>query len=366
MRYSHTHQYKPLKRLIVKDLKSLIWLCLLTNVAAANGLLTSEGAWTITGVVPTSNAGQQTNTANQVPANQFNNFGGPVACLNSEHQSIDMQASPQNLHPNYTAGHTYNYQATAVAANASHSNQQIAVLLADGVPIPDTRITGPNHSGIYGPSDKKTISGGFTVKLGDPIIGKRIGMRISSAGKQTRFIASESTYVSVTKSSVSEPGSERILFDSDFTEHSKGNIFDKTSEIPDMALSYELGASYIRRSGGYLRINNNEITIQTVGIVSETVKFNPGCNYKITFSASRRVTNDPQQTQLRVALGSYTTEFTIAENTTSFSFDVSADTSGIAGELFEIRFSAAAPTSTGDRPNQYWIESLNITEKNRI
>lgn len=349
---------KYLKRFIY------IYLCLVANIASANVVLTSKGAWTEKGIVPTSNADQQENHSS-LTRNQFNRYGGPVICLNAKQHWLDMETTDQNPHQNYTAGNTYHYQTTAVAHSEQHSTQQIAMLLADGEPITGTLITGPNNSGIYGEKDKKTITGSFTVNPGDSVIGKQIGIRLSSAGVQTRFISTDPTFVSVKKSALSNGANgEKILFASDFEKHSSGKMILDVSKIEGIELSFGFGGRYISQSGGYLRINNNATTIQSVSLLSKIQRFKKDCIYQITFNASQPVANDPQQNQLRISVGTYTTEFTIPNKSKTFAFDVSSNDKGIAGELFKLQFSAAAPTTTGIKPNQYRIESLKIIEKN--
>ncbi len=107
---NRTTSIHPMRLSKMNHSRLVISLFLAPNIASANVLLSSKGAWIDKGIVATSDAAQQANTANQVPAKQFTNYEGRVACLNRENHSIDMQASQLSKHPTYTAGHTYNYQ----------------------------------------------------------------------------------------------------------------------------------------------------------------------------------------------------------------------------------------------------------------
>jgi len=59
----------------------------------------------------------------------------------------------------------------------------------------------------------------------------------------------------------------------------------KTSEIPDLQLNYEHRAVYIGASGGYIRINNNISTKQSVGLLSQKTRFKHGAVCQFVFTA---------------------------------------------------------------------------------
>lgn len=334
----------------MKNTLLAVMLLAMVNIAHAALLVTSDGAWSTTAVIGTSNGGAQTNWNT---GGTFGSYGGASYNVNAETQYMDMQATTANAQQTYAAGYTYSYRASAAAAIAGHDNNQVVYLTANGSTVAGSRVAGPNNTGTYGDADRNTIYGSYAVSAGDAIIGQMIGMRLSSEGIQSRFRADGDSDLSALLTAHNGFNGDGMIYSTAFGKDGGGGLID-TDYVLDMTLANSGGGL----EDGYFRINNNETARNMFSIGSASDTFRSGDSYTIAFDARKAIDGDAGQNELAISLGSFSTNITIGASTASYSFEVDADAAGIVGESLDVMFQSADVTTTG--VNQYQVSDLDI------
>ena len=322
----------------------------MVHVAHSALLITSDGAWSTTAANGTSNGGAQTNWNTGA---SFGSWGGSSYNVNAETQYMDMQATAANAQQAYAAGYTYSYRSSAAAAIAGHANNQVVTLTANGGTVAASRVAGANNTGTYGSLDRNTINGTYAVSAGNAIIGQTVGMRLSSEGIQSRFRADGDSDLSALLTAHANFNGDGSIYSTAFGKDGGGGLID-TDHVLDMTLGNNGGGL----EDGYFRINNNETGKNWFSIGSATDTFRSGDTYTIAFDASKPIDQDTGQNELAISLGSFSTNISIGAATASYSFEVDADTAGIAGESLDVLFQSADVTGSG--VNQYQVSDLNI------
>jgi hypothetical protein len=328
-------------------------------------LITSDGAWTggvLVGGVETGGgvvADPNNWQVNTYTVGGFTNWGGSAFTSNAPNQYLQMVADVNNVHKVYTAGYTYSYQSTASAVEFEHQAVQYVSLIGNGTNVIVTK-SGENHArdanggAFYGSDSRNTVSGSYVVSTDDAVIGETVGMRISSEGVQSRFLAEAVT--PTTGSGVSALLTDHAGFNSGSiysTSFNADGITDHNDHVLDMALS----GNYIA-GDGKVSLNTTPSARNTLLIGSADDTFRAGTIYRITFNANKAINNDLAQNDLTFSLGTYTTDITIGSTTDTYTFDVDADAEEIDGLALGVGIKAAAMTTGAT--NQYVIYDLHL------
>ena len=340
------------RKTFVKYLLAAHSLIAAINLQAVN-LLTSQGAWSTTDVVASSNSDSQNNTRN---SGYFDIYaGGATFSSNLVSEYIAMRAAADNPQQNYTAGYTYSYQSLGYSLLPSHNSIFNVGLLANGV------LTGDNVSGnnymVSGIAGSNNISGELQVESGFAYLGQQIGMRISSQGIQTKWFADGSTSLSalLTNHAGFDGGSGAgALYSTSFSGSAQAINYD---HVLDMELTLVGGAVI---EADYLRLNNDTDGKNIASFGSATDTFRANTRYKITINANKQVNADATQNSIDIIMGDDTHIVTIPVPTsvTTLDFTINADDVGLAGEAFKFYIAASDLTTTGI--NQYRIYDFSI------
>ena len=340
------------RKTFVKYLLAAHSLIAAINLQAVN-LLTSQGAWSTTDVVASSNSDSQNNTRN---SGYFDIYaGGATFSSNLVSEYIAMRAAADNPQQNYTAGYTYSYQSLGYSLLPSHNSIFNVGLLANGV------LTGDNVSGnnymVSGIAGSNNISGELQVESGFAYLGQQIGMRISSQGIQTKWFADGSTSLSalLTNHAGFDGGSGAgALYSTSFGGSAQAINYD---HVLDMELTLAGGAVI---EADYLRLNNDTDGKNIASFGSATDTFRANTRYKITINANKQVNADATQNSIDIIMGDDTHIVTIPVPTsvTTLDFTINADDVGLAGEAFKFYIAASDLTTTGI--NQYRIYDFSI------
>ena len=340
------------RKTFVKYLLAAHSLIAAINLQAVN-LLTSQGAWSTTDVVASSNSDSQNNTRN---SGYFDIYaGGATFSSNLVSEYIAMRAAADNPQQNYTAGYTYSYQSLGYSLLPSHNSIFNVGLLANGV------LTGDNVSGnnymVSGIAGSNNISGELQVESGFAYLGQQIGMRISSQGIQTKWFADGSTSLSalLTNHAGFDGGSGAgALYSTSFSGSAQAINYD---HVLDMELTLAGGAVI---EADYLRLNNDTDGKNIASFGSATDTFRANTRYKITINANKQVNADATQNSIDIIMGDDTHIVTIPVPTsvTTLDFTINADDVGLAGEAFKFYIAASDLTTTGI--NQYRIYDFSI------
>ncbi len=315
----------------------------------AGVLVSSDGAWSSAGVIGSSNGGAQTN---QNAGGAFGNYGGPSFNVNAESIVMDMQATVSNMLPVYTEGYTYNYKASSAAANVSMATNQVVYLLANGGTVAGSRVSGPNNTGIYGNLDRPTISGSYAVAAGDALIGQTIGVRLSSEGVQSRFAADGSSGLSAVLTDHYGWNGDGVIYSTSFETNNSGLI--ATDHVLDMTLAG------VALRDGFISLNVNDTGGRnTSTFASAEDTWRTGTVYTVTFEAKKSIESDPGQTDLSIALGSFSTNLTVGTTRATYSIEVDADALGIAGDSLSVVIEPLGTPVTS--VNQYQLYDFEIS-----
>ena len=322
----------------------------LVHPAYSAELITSDGAWSTSALLTPSNGGAQTNSNT---GGAFISYGGPTFRSNAENQSMNMQATVTNIMPVYTEGYTYNYKASSAAAIPNHATNQVVHLLANGNTVTASRVAGPNNTGVYGNSDRPTISGSYAVAAGDSLIGQTVGVRISSGGAQCRFAADGSSGLSAVLTDHLGFNGDGVIYTTSFDDNGSGGWI-ATDNVLDMVLSG------VVVNAGYIQMNINDgggKNIATLASAEDT--FRGDGTYTITFDAKKQIDSDSTQNDLSITLGSFTTNVEIATTQETYTVEVDADAAGITGELLSIVIEPAGTPASS--VNQFRLYDLTIS-----
>jgi hypothetical protein len=315
-------------------------------------LITSDGAWTSSGLVSSSNGNAQANlNANGV----FNPWGGATfSGVNNENVYMSMQTKAGNPQQYYTAGYTYSYQSTAYAMNANGLTNQVAYLTADGETIEASRISGPNSLGNGGPWDPNTISSSFAVATGDAVVSQRIGLRLTSENVQSRFKADGLSGVSALLTEHANFNDDGIIYSTAFNKDGDNNLI-ADDFVLDMTLSGVLQAD------GYLELDySSSGTKDTATLASTTDTFRENTTYQISFTAQKSQNNDTSQMDLSFELGDhFTTNIEVGVDMSNYEFKVDASAAGIAGKPLSIKITPAG-VPAGDTTDRFLLDDFQL------
>ena len=338
-----------------------IGLALLAGGVQAAVLVSSDGAWSTSGVAGVSHNGMQTNSH---VGGTFSEWGGAAFNVNAETQYLDMQAPAQF----YTPGYTYCYTVSAAAALESMKTNQVAVLLADGSPAADTRVVGLNYNGTFGSDQRNSIYGYRTVKAGDPLIGQTVGLRLSSEGSQSRFRADGDSMLSAKLTSHAGFNSDvpsghaaaGTLFDTEFELDSGGLV--TTANPVGMAVAAGSELIVTNAADSYFRLNlNSEGARNRFELEAAGESFQAETSYRLSFRAQKKIENDLSQNEINIILGgSHIETLAISTAVTSYSFTIHADELALAGNEFTIEFVPEGAAVTNS-VNQYRIFNLEVS-----
>jgi len=318
--------------------------------AQAAELITSDAAWSSTAALSPSNGGAQDNWKTSDGA--LSSWGGTSFEVNSEGAYMNMQATGSNILPVYTEGYTYNYKASAAAAIATHSTNQVVYLLANGSTVAGSRVAGLNNTGTYGNNDRPTISGSVAVAAGDPLIGQTVGVRLTSEGAQCRFKADGSSGLSAVLTDHLGFNGDGVIYSTSFDDNGSGGWI-ATDYVLDMVLS---GVTVLP---GYISMNSNESGAKnTATLASAEDTFRGDGTYIITFDAKKQIDSDSSHNDLSVTLGDFTTNVEIATAVTTYTVEVDADAAGITGQLLSIVIEPAGTPASGI--DQFRLYDLTI------
>lgn len=326
----------------------------LVHPAYSVELITSDGAWTATGINATSNGGLQNNSNT---GGLFDAWNGGVFNVNAETQYLDMQASATSVQQTYTAGYTYSYQSTAKAAIVGHMNNQVVSLTSGGSVVAGTRVAGPNNDGSSGDTHPNTVDDSYVVSAGNAVIGQTVGVRISGEGIQSRF--NPSVVTDTSGSGVSALLTEHANFNGDGMIYSTSFNASGAGDV-DHVLDMALSGSPLTGADGQVSLNNTDVGQNTLLISSETDKFRAGTIYRISFDAKQTRADDATQDELMISLGTFTTNITIGSTLDAYTFDVDAAALGIVGQALGVGIQASALTAGAGQINQYTIYDLDV------
>lgn len=325
----------------------------------AGTLITSEGAWDSLGVVSLSNGGAQTNY-------NFNGGFGNAAgkdfyssnANESETNFMYMAAVPGNPDLTYQAGKTYVYQIQGYAAIASHSNTQNVMLIAGGDTngIAGTLVSGLNNTGVYGVSDQVAISGSYTVKAGDPVIGQPIGMKLYSSGIQTRWYSDGSSFIASVLSGHISTGT---LFSTEFELDGSGELVTAANPVEmEVVMGEELIVTNAVDS--YFRMNiNSEGAKNNFKLDAQADTFRDSTLYTLSFRGQKTIENDAAQNEVDIILGgTHTNTLAISTTATPYSLAINPDEIGLVGNDLSIEI---VPAGTATAVNQYRVFNINFS-----
>lgn len=314
-------------------------------------LLTSQGAWTDSAIVGSSNDNRQNNSRN---GGALGDWAGAAFSSNAASQYIDMQATAANPQQNYTAGYTYSYQSLGHSATGGHNSNFNVELLANGSGSGDS-VSGNNYTDA-GTAGSNNISGELQVAVGSTLIDQQIGMRISSDGEQTRWNADGTTSLSalLTDHAGFDGGNGAgALYSTSFSGSAQVIDYD---HVLDMSLTMSGG----KIVDDFIRFNNNHTAKHTVSFGSEPDTFRADTRYKITINAKKQYFADATQNSINIVMGddTHTETITVPTSVTTLDFTINADDVGLAGKAF--KFDIAASDFTNGGANQYRIYDFNI------
>jgi hypothetical protein len=313
-------------------------------------LLSSQGAWTNSGTANPAGIPQSNNNS----GGSFNEWNGASFWSHSGSEYFNMQATDSNPQQNYTAGYTYSFQSQGHSAIVSHHNSFQIDLLAGG-DVVSGGVSGNNYS-LAGSAGSNIITGSIDVDNGDVYNGKQIGMRISSNGTQTRFLADGSTSMSAlltNHAGFNGGNGVGALYSTSFSDNAQTINYD---HVLDMELTLAGGAI----ENHYLRLNNNTTEKNIASFGSDTDTFRSGTKYRVTFNAEKAVNGDATQNSLDIIMGGggYTQIVTLGGAYEAVDFTIDADARGLVGSDFIFGIEASDVTTTGI--NQYRISDFNI------
>jgi hypothetical protein len=352
-----------------KWVTSAILFCLLSFAGGTQAavLISSDGAWSSSAVVPISNEGSQTNSN---AGGTFGSWGGPSFNANAESHSMDMQVTASNVQQVYTAGYTYSYKASAAAALESMMTNQVVTLLADGSPVSESRIAGKNYTGTFGSANRNTVYGYYSIEAGDPLVGQMIGLRLSSEGIQSRFRADGDSSLRASLTShagfvdhrllpeTSTHAMAGLLFETEFEMDTNGlianeNVINLTTD--DENLIFAAADSYFRMNLSSTGARN------TFRLNSTSEFFQASTTYHLSFRAWKSSDDDPLQNEVHLILGdAHTNSLTISTNESSYYCSINSAEAGLVGSDLSFEF-VPAGTVTVSGVNQYRFMNLEIS-----
>ena len=311
-------------------------------------LLSSQGAWTKLGTANPAGIPQSNNNS----GGRFDEWNGASFFSDSGSEYFNMEATSSNPQQNYTAGYTYSFQSQGRSALASHNNSFKIDLLAGG-DVVSGGVSGNNYS-LPGDAESNIITGSIDVDNGDVYNGKQIGMRISSNGTQTRFLADGSTSMSALLTNHAGFNGGALYS----TSFSGGAQFINYDHVLDMELTLAGGDI----ENDYVRLNNNTSEKNKASFGSDTDTFRSGTKYRVTFNVEKSVNDDATQNSLDIIMGGggYTQRVTLGAAYQAVDFTIDADARSLVGSGFIFSIEASDFTSNPTEVNQYRISDFNV------
>jgi len=328
-------------------------------------LVTSDQAWDSNEAYGLSNSGMQTNWNT---GGNFGMWGGKMWSSNADSQTMDMQATASNVQRTYTAGYTYSYHVSGLAAVDAHATEQIACLTANGNVVDGTLVSGANHLGTYGLNDPAPIYSYRTVSEGDGLIGQPIGLRLSSEGPQTRYLADGSSSLRAVLTTHAKLGPKipswhsaaGTLFVTEFEEESD----ELVATVNPVGMAVADGSELILTNvaDSYVRMNLNDTGARNRFELEAAVEyFQPATSYRLSFRAQKAIESDLSQNEINIILGGTVTEtLRISTVTSDYTVTVNADAASLTGKGFSIEFEPAGAATTNS-VNQYRIYNLDLS-----
>ena len=325
------------------------------NLSAVE-LLTSDGAWTNTEILASSNNGVQDNTLHN---GGFGNYFGSYFWSNNTTDYIDMKATALNPQQHFTAGYTYIYKSEGSAEiagdNSYHNTFNIELLANDAAT--GIKVTGNNYSNqdVVG---SNSIGGSLQVNSHSTYSGKRIGIRINGNGKQTRWRPDGTTSLSTLLTNhAGFNGGDGLgaLYSLTFKGSSQVTNYD---HVLDMGLTkFKCG---IKKN--YIWLNNNNSGKNAITFGSETDTFRANTKYTIAIEVKKHISQDASRNSIDIVMGngSYTKTIMTSPNLKTYTFTVNADDTGLKGKSFNFNITSSDFTSLEGQINQYHIYSFSI------
>ncbi len=327
-----------------------IGLVLLAGGVQAAVLITADGAWSSSAINASSNGGLQSNSHS---GGAFGLWGGPSFNVNAESLYLDMEATGLNIQPVCTAGYTYRWRVKAAAAREDMMNNQVSYLLAGGSPVSASRLEGPNNDGTFGPDNRHTIYGSYPVAAGDAQVGKTVGLRLTSEGIQSRYLADGDTELSVLLTTHAGFNGDGLLYETSFETNAAGVV--GTDYVLDMAFQ---GTGTFGNDSGIncCILVAAEDSAESCSVASAGDTFRRATAYELSFQA--RCSQRDDSSRIIVSLGSFATNIAVGSEYVDCSLTVNADKTGISGEPLGVEL---VPMTASAGTNEFWLKNLSLS-----